>query len=92
MAWTWTLSAAPVPTTAFLTSRAAYSPTVDARAGGDHQHDAARLGELERRLRVLVDEDFLGRRAVRAVVDEHRLELRREVGEAAREAVPWRRS
>src|SRR5690606_24625881 len=28
MKWTWAFSAPPVPTTAFLTSRAAYSPTV----------------------------------------------------------------
>ena len=33
MAWTCAFSAAPVPTTAFLTSRAAYSPTsIPARA------------------------------------------------------------
>ena len=55
---------------------------LDAGARGDHQHDAARLGELERRLRVLVDEDFLGRGGVGAVVGEERVELRREVGEA----------
>ena len=53
---------------------------------GDHQHDAARLGELERRLRVLVDEDFLGRGGVDGVIGEEGFELAREVGEAAGEA------
>ena len=61
MAWTCAFSAAPVPTTAFLTSRGGIFADVDPGAGGDHQHDAAGLAELERRLRVLVDEHFLDR-------------------------------
>jgi hypothetical protein len=38
-------------------------------------------------LRVLVEEDFLGRGAVGGVIDEQRLELGGEVGKAARETV-----
>ena len=55
------------------------------RARGDHQHDTARLGELERGLGVLVDEDFLGRGGVRRVVGKERFELSGEMGQALRE-------
>ena len=61
MAWTWTFSAPPVPTTAFLTSRGAYSPTGDAEAGGGEQDDSAGLAELQGRLRIVVDEHLLDR-------------------------------
>ena len=54
----------------------------DARARGDHEHDAAGLGELERRLGVLVDEDFFRSGGVGMVVGEERVELGGEVGEA----------
>ena len=52
-----------------------------AGAGGDHQHDAARLAELERRLRVLVDEHLLDRGGFRRMLGDQRLELAGEVGE-----------
>ncbi len=55
---------------------------LDPRARGDHQAHAARLGELEGRLGVLVDEDFLGRGAVGGVVGEQGFELGREVRQA----------
>jgi len=51
-------------------------------AGGGHQDDTARLGELERRLRVLVEEYFLGGCAVGVVIGEDGVELRGEVGQA----------
>jgi hypothetical protein len=54
----------------------------DSGARGAHQCDSARLAELERRLRVLVDEDFLDRGRIRPVLGEERLELGGEVGEA----------
>ena len=57
---------------------------VDAGAGGDHEHDAARLAELERRLRVLVDEHFLDGRGIGPVLGEQRLELVGQVREPAR--------
>jgi len=57
----------------------------DTRAGGNHQHDAARLGELEGRLRILVEKDFLRRGRIGGVVGEERLELRGKVRKAARQ-------
>ena len=59
----------------------------DAGARGEHQRDAAGLTELERRLRVLVEEDFLGRGAFRRVVGKEGVEHRREMGEAPGERV-----
>ncbi len=61
---------------------------LDPGAGGDHQAHAAGLGELERRLRVLVDENLLGRGAFGRVVGDQRLELRREVGQALGKQFP----
>jgi len=54
----------------------------DARSGGDHQHDAAGLGELERGLRVLVDENLLRRGGVGRMVGDEGFELGREVRQA----------
>jgi len=55
---------------------------VEASAGGDHQHDAAGLGELERRLRVLVDEDFFDGSGVGRMIDQQGLELRGKMRQA----------
>ncbi len=66
IAWTWTFSAPPVPVTAFLTSRAACSATGSPARPHAAEHRAARLGELEGRLRVVVDEHLLDRRAIRS--------------------------
>ena len=55
---------------------------LDPGAGGDHQAHPAGLGELERGLRVLVDENLFRRGAVGGSVGEQRLELRREVRQA----------
>ena len=57
----------------------------EAGAGGDHQRDAARLGELQGGLGVLVDEHFLDRGGGRGMVGEQRLELACEVGQAGGE-------
>jgi len=54
----------------------------DPGAGSDHQCDTARLAELERRLRVLVDEYFLDRSGLRRMIGDDRFKLRREVGKA----------
>jgi len=48
---------------------------IEATAGGNHQHDAAGLGELECRLRVLVDEDFFDGGGVGRMIDQQGLEL-----------------
>ena len=48
---------------------------VDPRARCNHQHDAARLPELQSRLGVLVDEHFLYRRSLRRIVGEYSLKL-----------------
>src|SRR5205085_4960529 len=45
----------------------------DAAPGGGEQHHAARLAELEGRLRVVVDEHLLDRRRARPVLAEHGL-------------------
>ena len=46
--------------------------------------DAARLGEFESRLRVLVDEHFLDRGGGGGVIGKQRFKLRREVRQAGR--------
>ena len=71
MAWTWAFSAAPVPTTAFLTSRGAYSPIASPRPRGGEKHDAARLAELQRRLRIFVEEHLLAGGFGRAMRVDH---------------------
>lgn len=58
---------------------------LDPGAGREHQGNAAGLAELEGRLRVLVDEHFLDRGAIRRPVGEQRLDLRSEVGQAFRQ-------
>ena len=55
---------------------------VDPGAGGEHDDDAACLGELQRRLGILVEEDFLGGGGGGGVVGEEGFELSREVGQA----------
>ena len=57
----------------------------EAGAGGAHQSDSARVAQLERRLRVLVDEHFLDGSGRGGVLGKQRLELAREVGEPFRE-------
>ena len=52
---------------------------LEAGAGRRHQDDAAGLAELQRRLRVLVDEYFLDRGAVGLSVGNQRLELGSQV-------------
>ena len=52
---------------------------VDSRAGGNHQRNAARLAELEGRLRVLVDEYFLDRGGLGRMVGEECFQLRSQV-------------
>ena len=54
-------------------------------AGSNHQDYAAGLAELERRLRVLVDEHFLNRGAVRLPVGDQGFNLRREVRQPRRQ-------
>ena len=48
---------------------------LQARAGGDHQCNTAGLAELERRLRVLVDEHFLDGGGLRGMIHEQRFQL-----------------
>ena len=55
---------------------------VDARSGGEHDDDPARLGEFQGRLGILVEEDFLGRGGGGVMVGEEGFELAREVGQA----------
>ena len=85
IAWTCAFSAPPVPTTAFLTSARRIFADGDPGARGAHQRDAARLAELERRLRVLVDEHFLDRGGVGPVLGEQRFELVGEPRQALRQ-------
>ena len=54
----------------------------EAGAGGGGEDDAAGLAELERRLRVLVDENLLDSGRVRLVLVDQGLELAGEIGEA----------
>ena len=56
----------------------------DSRPRRAHQHHSARLAELQRRLRVLVDEDLFDRRRLGCVLGDERLELAREIGEPLR--------
>jgi len=56
----------------------------DPGAGGAHQRHAARLAELQSRLRVLVDEHFLDRGGGGGVVGDQRFELVGECRKAAR--------
>ena len=53
----------------------------DSGAGRAHQHDSPSLAELERRLRVLVDEHFLGRGRLGRMLAQQRFELVGEVRE-----------
>ena len=48
---------------------------VNAGARRAHQNHTPRLAELQRRLRVLVDEDFLGGRRVRTLLGDQLLQL-----------------
>ena len=54
----------------------------DSGAGSEHQGDAACLAELERRLRVLVEEDFLDCRSLGAMFGDQGFELVGECREA----------
>ena len=58
---------------------------VDPHPRGAEQHHAAGLAELERRLRVLVYEDFLDGDAVDADLRDERFELAGKVGEPLRQ-------
>ena len=60
-------------------------PDVEPCAGGYHQQDAASLAQLQRRLRVLVDENLFDGRRLRRAIGDDRLKLRRKVGKASRE-------
>lgn len=60
---------------------------VDIRARGTHQDDTARLTKLQRRLRVLIDEDFLDRGAIGALLGNQQNELVRKRDQAHRERV-----
>jgi len=80
MACTWRLSAAPVPTTAFLTSRVHIEP----RRTAGREHAATRLRQLQRGLSVLVDEHLFRRRAVGTVRGDHFGEGRLQMREALR--------
>ena len=86
MKWTCALSAPPVPTTAFLTSRGAYSPDLEPAPCGSKQDDAARLAELQGRLRIFVEEYLLDRRGRGPMLGDHRAERRRRAAAAARPA------
>jgi hypothetical protein len=57
-------------------------PDGDSAAARAEQRDAARLTQLQRRLRVLVDEYFLDRGGIGPVLGEDRLELLGEPGQA----------
>ena len=70
------------PDDRFLNEPRGILADIDARARGDHQAHATGLGELERRLGVLVDEDFFGGGGVRCAVGEEGFKLGREVGQA----------
>jgi hypothetical protein len=69
----------------FLDQRRGIFADLYSRSCGAHQSDAARLAELERRLRVLVDEDLLDCGCGRGMVGDHSFELVGERGEAARQ-------
>jgi len=58
---------------------------LDAGTRRAHQHDATRLAEFERRLRVLVDEHFFDRARSRLVIGEQRFKLVGERGKSARQ-------
>jgi hypothetical protein len=49
--------------------------------GGSHKNDAARLTQLQSRLRILVDEDLLGGRGLGRAVGDQGLQLASEVRE-----------
>ena len=55
---------------------------VETGARRGHDHNPARLAELQGRLRVFVDEHFLNCGAVGPVVGDQRIELRREMRQA----------
>jgi hypothetical protein len=57
----------------------------DPGACGDHDHDAAGLTELQRGLRILVDEHFFHRGGGRGVVIDQGFQLIRERRQAARQ-------
>ena len=86
MAWIWRFSAWPAPTTVFLTRFAPYSATGSPASAGTSSAIAAGLPELERRLRVLVDEGLLDRDLVRRELAHHRGEPVMELLEALGEA------
>ena len=89
--WICRLSPWPTPITAFLTAFGAYSATASP-AQRRHQHgDAARLPELQRRRRILVDEGLLHRRLVRRLGSQDIAQARHAAGRAASRAPPCRR-
>ena len=77
-------SAWPTPTTVFFTRLAAYSAT-EAGERRRRKGDAARLAELQRRLRVAIDEGLLDRRLVGAMGGDDRgepvVEFAQPIGE-----------
>ena len=66
----------------FLDQARGIFPDGDSGAGSEHQGDAAGLAELERRLRVLVEEDFLDCRSLGAMFGDQGFELVGECREA----------
>ena len=82
IAWTCAFSALPVPTTAFLTSRAAYSPTGIPDRAASMMITPRAWPSFKRRLRVGVDEHFLDRAGVGLVLGDEGLDLAGELGEA----------
>ena len=81
-------SAWPTPTTVFLMRLAAYSATGSPLNASDGQRNAARLPELQRRLRVAIEECLLDRRLVRPFAldkrGERTVDRRQSLGERGR--------
>ena len=71
----------------FLDQPSGIFADVEPAARRAQQGDPAGLAELERRLRVLVDEHFLDRRRLRRAVGDQRVELAGEVRQALRQRV-----
>jgi hypothetical protein len=60
---------------------------LDAGPRRNHQNDSARLAELQCRLRVLVDEDFLDRCRLGPMIGNERFKLGGEVRQSLRQAL-----
>ena len=82
MAWICFFSAWPAPTTVFLMTLGAYSAIAQAPLGRGQQRHAARLAQLQRRARILVDEGLLDRRLLRLEAGDHPAEALVELAQA----------